>query len=206
MRNLEGTQHRRNVVLAQMMKYEKLTREEFDSLKVIPLDVSGFNRPDHRSGLATYFREQLRGWLKTWVKEYNEANDADINIYRSGLKVYTTIDTRIQQHAEDAVNSWLPQLQETFNDHWANRKDEPWTYQYMDVEERINPDFIEDKIKVSPRYLGMKKRDVPQDSIELAFNTPREMKIFSWNHEGYEVDTLMSPRDSIYYYLSLIHI
>jgi penicillin-binding protein 1A len=204
LRRLEQTQHRRNVVFSQMMTYDYMPQEEFDSLKLIELDMSSFKRLDHNTGSATYFREQLRAWLKNWAQE-NPKEDGELwDIYKDGLRVYTTIDSRIQGYAEEAVAEWMPQLQDDFFEHWGpNYRYAPWTYPYND---RKDPNFLQKKMKQSERYRLLKKREVSPDSIQIIFETPIEMKLFSWHGDkNREIDTVLSPLDSINYTTRILH-
>ena len=196
-RNPDRAQKRRNVVLAQMEKYEFITPEEFDSLKVLPVDMSHFKRQDHKQGLATYFREYLRGELKKWCKTHTKPDGEPYNLYKDGLKIYTTINSRMQRYAEKAVAEWLGgTLQPEFFKHWRNtrRYKHPPFYRISDKEYKR---IMTSAMKRSNRYYWLHKRGVSEDSIKKVFNTPAQMRVFSWKGD---IDTTMTPMDSILYY------
>jgi penicillin-binding protein 1A len=203
-RRLERTRDRRNVVLSQMENYGYLNTAERDSLQALDLDISRFARQDHNAGLATYFREQLRLWMKDWCEQHTKPNGEPYDIYKDGLKIYTTIDSRMQTYAEEATSEWMSQLQDDFFKHWGPKyAHEPWTYPYND---RKDPEFIQRKMRQSDRYRSLKKQNVPADSIEQIFVTPIPMTVFSWHGNGnHELDTVMSPLDSIKYHRKILH-
>jgi penicillin-binding protein 1A len=116
-RNYDRAVVRRNVVLAQMLKYDRLTQEEFDKLKELPVDLSKFQAESHNAGTATYFREFLREQLSQWCKNNKKPDGTSYNLYKDGLKIYTTINSRMQTHAETAVKEHLRDLQKTFFQH-----------------------------------------------------------------------------------------
>lgn len=176
---------RRNIVLNQMNKYNFLTDEAFDSLKVKPIELR-FRAATHSEGLATYFREHLRLELKEWCKENVKVDSTHYNLYKDGLKIYTTIDSRLQKIAEDVVKEHLSKLQKDFFEHWKNR--DPW---------KNYPEELEKSIKNSPYYKGLVEKGLSQDSITTILNTPKKMTIFSWQGE---IDTVMTPIDSIRYH------
>jgi len=223
-RNPENSTHRRNVVLGQMMKYKFLTRNEFDSLKVIPINTEKFQVQDHTAGMATYFREYLRKimtahepiernyyskqhyievkdqWdnnpLYGWCQKNKKPDGTPYNIYKDGLRIYTTIDSRMQKYAEESLTEHVGQnLQPSFNKEWKNRKNAPWdpTMRQKDIDKQT-----ELLIKRSDRYISLKGEGISEQEILKTFDVPIEMKIFSWNGE---VDTIMTPRDSLLYYL-----
>jgi penicillin-binding protein 1A len=194
----DRSKFRRNIVIEQMAKYNYISDTIADSLKQLDLEID-YQRVDHNQGMAPYFREKLRMFMKEWANKTKKTDGTNAyDIYSDGLKIYTTLDSRIQKYAEDAMLEYLPQLQKQFDEHWAKIKKDPWNYR-SDIE-RYNPDFLEDKMKVSERYRKLKKQGVPEDSIKLIFNTPIQMKVFDWKAEGYEKDTLISPLDSIRYF------
>jgi len=184
-RNPDNSTKRRNVVLGQMRRYDLLSEETYDSLKAMPLKLN-YRAEDHNEGLATYFREFLRLYLMKWCKEHKKNDGTTYNIYRDGLRIYTTINAKMQQYAEDAVKEHLTELQKTFNEHWKGR--EAWS-QF--------PEIITDAMKHSSRYRELQDNKVSEDSIKNVFNTKIQMTVFSWHGE---IDTLMSPLDSIKYY------
>lgn len=184
-RNPENSRQRRDVVLYQMNKYDFLNRQQYDSLKALPIKLK-FNPEDHTAGIATYFRESLRLELIKWCKEHVKSDGTPYNLYRDGLRIYTTIDSRMQRYAEEAVKEHLSPLQKTFFSHWKGKI--PWNE---------TPEIIDDAMKRSFRYAELKENGVKPDSIKKNFNTKIPMTVFSWQGE---IDTLMSPLDSIKYY------
>ncbi|MAX68539.1 MAG: penicillin-binding protein [Flavobacteriales bacterium] len=196
-RNPEGTQNRRNVVLSQMMKNKKLSRTEFDSLKALPLGLD-FQKTGHNEGSSTYFREQLREMLKKWCSTHKKPNGEYYNLYTDGLKVYTTIDLRIQKHAEQAVKNHLKVLQREFNKVYKNSK----TPYPRDFSKQQIDGLINQAVKRSERYRKLKNQGKSDSEIENIFNTKVNTYLFSWKGE---IDTLISPRDSVIYNKFFLH-
>ena len=197
-RNPEGTQNRRNVVLSQMMKYEKITKTEYDSLKTLPLNLD-YQKVDHNQGLAPYFREQLRSWMKEWCSKNKKPNGEHYNLYTDGLIIQTTIDSRLQKHAEAAVKKKMAELQEKFYKHWKGFSNAPYPKDFS--REQID-EIIYQGIKRSERYRKLKNQGKTKKEIDKIFNIKVNTTLFSW--EG-EVDTLISPRDSVIYNKFFIH-
>lgn len=194
-RNPERAMERRDVVLNQMNKYNFISDEEYDSLTLIPIDMSSFKVQDHTTGLATYFREYLRGFLKDWCMTHFKPDGTPYNIYKDGLKIYTTINSKMQQYAEDAVKEHLANdLQPAFYKHWKGHKNAPFDFH---LSTRQVDSLIVQAMRRSDRYRSLRKSGMPGDSINLIFNTPIKMTVFSWNGD---IDTVMSPLDSIKYY------
>ena len=193
-RNEEGTASRRNQVFYQMKRNNFLTEEEVDSLCALPLDLR-FTPQGHDRGLAPYFREYLRSYMKTWLKEYKEKTGVELNLYTDGLKIFTTIDSRMQRYAEEAVQEHMSNLQRVFFKVEENRKYRPFHFQGNATKEIEN--ILTQAMKRTPRYRGLKKAGVSMDSINKVFNTPMEMTVFSWNGDR---DTTMTLMDSIRYY------
>ena len=191
LRNSEKSKHRRNVVLNQMVKYNYLEEEVYDSIKTEHI-VLDYQVEDHNIGLATYFREMLRDYLKEWCRNHKKENGEPYNLYRDGLKIYTTLDSRMQRYAEDAVKEHLTVLQKQFFKHWEGRSNAPF---WRLTDEEID-DILRKGMVNSERYRLLRLRKVPRDSIELIFDTPTEMKVFSWKGE---IDTVMTPMDSVRY-------
>lgn len=192
---------RRNVVLHNMYETGSLTKEEYDQNVAKPLKLD-FKRQDHKAGNATYFREYLRQWLTTWVNENEKPDGGKWDIYKDGLKVYTTIDSRMQNYAEQASAQWLSKLQKDFYAHWKGNKYDPWAYPYSG---RTNPNLIDNAVKQSERYRLMKKSGKNEEEINKAFHTADTMTVFSWYAKNYDLDTVMSPYDSIKYVKKLLH-
>ena len=181
----ERSQQRRNTVLSQMAKYDYLTDEQRDSLQNVPL-VLDYNNITHNTGLAPYFREKLRQEVQQWLNEHPNEDGSTYNLYTDGLKVYTTLDARLQRHAEQAVAKHMAQLQETFFAHWKDRK--PWGE---------NDRSLRQAMRRSERYRTLKAAGSTDEEIETSFNTPIPMTVFSWKGE---IEKTMSPLDSIAYY------
>lgn len=194
-RNPERAFLRREVVLSQMARYGYLNEVEYDSLRILPLDMSKHQIQDQNTGTATYFREYLRQELNEWASNKMKPDGTNYNIYKDGLKIYTTIDSRMQQHAEAAVAEHMGEdLQKAFFDHWKGYSNAPFG---ADLEPEDIKRLMENSMRRSERYRKLRVANVPQDSIREIFNTPAEMRVFSW--EG-EIDTVMTPMDSIRYY------
>ncbi|HRZ77897.1 MAG TPA: transglycosylase domain-containing protein, partial [Bacteroidales bacterium] len=186
---------RRNTVLGQMEKYGYIDKHTYDSVSVLPIDMSRYQMQDHRSGLATYFREYLRGYLADWCENHEKPDGSNYNIYTDGLKIYTTIDSRMQRYAEEAVQEHMGKdLQPAFFRHWIGKKRAPFDYRL--TQEEID-DLLRQAMLRSNRYQSLKERGASEQEIQREFATPVEMTVFSW--DGLK-DTLMSPMDSILYY------
>ena len=199
-RNPERAKRRRNVVLGQMYRYGLLHPTEFDSIRKLPLDVSKFRVQDHTSGLATYFREYLRLELTEWAKKHKKPDGTHYNIYKDGLKIYTTIDSRMQRYAEEAVKEHLGgHLQDEFFKHWKGFENAPFG---RDLSKQQIQTSIENSMRRSDRYRKMRAEGAREEAIFEAFKKPVQMTIFSWKGE---IDTLLSPLDSIWYYKNFLN-
>ncbi len=215
--------NRRNVVLGQMEKANFITQAQQDSLSAMPIKLN-FHKVDHKEGLATYFREYLRGVLNAskpekanyrgwqmqkfyedsldwetnplygWCKKNYKKDGKPYNLYTDGLKIYTTIDSRMQQFAEEAVQEHIKDLQVQFFKEKKGRKKAPYSNQ-LD-QEQID-EIIARNMRQSDRYRQMKSAGLSEQEINRVFNTPEEMTVFSW--EGMK-DTILTPLDSIKYY------
>lgn len=186
----EQSLQRRNVVLAQMGKYNFLRDAQVDSLQALPIKLQ-YNKITHHTGLAPYFREYLRQELVTWCEQYNKEHEEPINLYTDGLKIYTTIDSRLQQYAEEAMQRQMTQIQKTFYTHWGKR--DPWQ-QY--------PGYMDEVIRKSERYRNLKRQGLSHEEIIAAMNKPVPMTIFKW--EG-EAEVMMSSIDSLKHYLKFLN-
>ena len=189
---------RRNVVFAQMAKNEFITQKEKDSLQQLPLKIN-FTPESHNDGLATYFREYLRGYLKKWTKNNPKPNGELYNINRDGLKIFVTIDSRMQQYAQEAVQEHISNLQKYFFKEQQKNETAP----FYDLEEEQIDAIYKRARKRSERYRRMKKNGYSDKQIDSAFNASTDMRVFSWNDQR-EVDTIMSPNDSIKYYKTIL--
>ena len=193
-RNPERSIARRNLVLSKMAENGYITQAECDSISLIPIDMTHFNVMDHNTGQATYFREFLRGQLNEWAKNTTRADGQPYNIYRDGLKIYTTIDSRMQHYAEEAVKEFMgKELQPMFYNHWKGQKNAPFSNLTADEIDHI----LETSMKRTDRYRSLKNTGMCMDSIKAEFNRPVRMTVFSWDGP---IDTVMTPMDSIRYY------
>ncbi len=190
----ENALKRRNIVLFQMQKNGYLTRVEYDSLKEIPLKTR-FNPETHNEGLAPYFREFLRdNYMKKWCAEHLKPNGKPYDLYRDGLKIYTTIDSRMQLYAEEAVTQHMTDLQGQFDKTLKKKKNAPFSWKVK--QEEIDA-IMNSAKKRSDRYKRMHKEGTSEEEIDKAFATPIPMTVFSW---AGDIDTTLSPLDSIRYY------
>ena len=198
-RHPERAMARRNVVMKQMAKAGYISNEEYEELTEKPVDMSNYQLLDHTTGPAPYLREYLRRVLTQWAKNYRKPDGTTYDIYKDGLKIYTTIDSRLQRYAEEAVTEHLKgNLQPEFFKHWAGRKNAP----YYRLKEDDIEDLMNQAIRRSDRYRNMKADGRSEREIRESFNTPVEMAIFTW--EG-DIDTVMTPMDSIRYYKFFLH-
>jgi penicillin-binding protein 1A len=196
-RHPERALTRRNLVISQMATYGFITPEERDSISQLPIDMSEFGVLDHNTGQATYLREYLRGVLGEWAKTKTKPDGTPYNIYKDGLKIYTTIDSRMQRYAEEAVREHLAlDLQPAFDRHWKGYTNAPFSLEKEEID-----NLMELSMKRSERYRVMKKAGISLDSINKSFKTPVKMTVFSWNGP---IDTVMTPMDSMRYYKSFL--
>jgi penicillin-binding protein 1A len=196
-RHMDTTVMRRNVVMFQMVKYKYLSKEKYEALKVKPIKL-WFHPEDHNEGLATYFREYLRDrFLKKWCSEnLNAATGKNYDIYRDGLRIYATIDSRMQKYAEDAVREHMTFLQGEFNK--LKKKNFPFSWKV--TKEEIESMMVAG-MKASDRYHNMKDAGASLAEIDKSFHTAVDMRVFSWKGER---DTVLTPWDSIRYYKSFL--
>ncbi|MDR2955427.1 MAG: transglycosylase domain-containing protein [Prevotella sp.] len=224
---VDTTKHRRNVVLSQMFKYGYITKQQFDSLRLLPMTLN-FRQASHNAGLAPYTREYLRltmsakkpeakdyfawqkdqytrdsiSWLNDplygWCNKNKKPDGSNYNLVTDGLKIYTTIDSRMQQYAEEAMTEHLSkEIQPKFDKQNKGRSYAPFAYA-----ERNNIDtFLYSAMKVTDRYRKMKKAGKSEIDIYKVFQEPAEMKVFSWRGE---IDTIMTPWDSIRYHKGIL--
>ncbi|WP_268035579.1 penicillin-binding protein 1A [Algoriphagus sp. PAP.12] len=189
--NPDNALRRRNTVLAQMVKNNFLDKTEFDSISAMPIELD-YRVQNQNIGLATYFREVVKADLLRWTKENIKSDGSSYDLFGDGLKIYVTIDSRMQRYAEEAVEEHMSALQKLFYKEMGSR--EPW----VDGDNRVIPNFIEDAVKRTEAYRLLKIRYKDDtDSINFKLNEKKKMRIFSW--EG-EIDTLMSTMDSLKYY------
>lgn len=199
----ERALERRNVVLGQMMKYGFLTPETFARNKVKPLGLN-FNIENHNTGPAPYFREVLRDWMKDWLAQYNKENGTEYDLYTDGLRIYTTIDSRMQSYAEAAALKHMTDQQQIFYNYFKAQKMNPWVVKNSRGGYVEDPNFMQRAMKQSWRYIELKKAyGDDTKKIMAVMTTPVKMKVFSYRGER---DTIMSPLDSIKYYKKFLHI
>ncbi|PRX57007.1 penicillin-binding protein 1A [Flagellimonas meridianipacifica] len=193
--------NRRNTVLGQMAKYGYITEMEKDSLQALEMDLN-FSPESHREGLATYFRMYLQRYLNKWIDENPKPDGEKYNIYLDGLKVYTTVDSRMQKNAEDAVQEHMKRLQAEF--FHQNTPDRNPTAPFLELESFEIDNIMERAMKVSARWKAMKRQGVSENEIRASFRKKTEMTVFDWNSDSFEKDTIMTPMDSIRYYKTFL--
>lgn len=188
--NPEKSKKRRNVVLNQMVKYGYLSTTKAAVLKQKDIELN-YNRVTQSEGLAAHLREQLRLELKDWCKNHKKSDGSNYNIYTDGLRIYTTIDSKMQQYAENAVNKHMTQLQATFNKEWAGAY--PWG---------SDDQFVLKAMRNSDRYKNLVAEGKSAAEIDKIFRQKVNMSIFDWaaKDSDYEVERTMSPMDSIIHY------
>lgn len=190
----ENALERRNVVLSQMETNGYITEKEEDSLQQLPLSIT-FSPQGHDEGVATYFRVYLQGFMKDWISKNPKPDGGEYNIYRDGLKIYTSIDSRMQDYAEEAVKAHISNLQKEFDRQNKNNKTAP----FRDVTLEERNDLIKDAMRRSERWRVLKDQGKSNEEIVESFGKKTEMRIFTW--DGIK-DTVMTPRDSIIHYKS----
>lgn len=189
--NPENALSKRNEVMGKLFKHGYIkTREEFDSLKALPI-VLQYKVQNQNVGLATYFRRVLEPELMNWCKERG------IDLWESGLKIYTTLDSRLQRYAEEAVVESMKDQQKVFDEHWKGRN--PW----LDEDWREIKGFLQSRIKQTETYRNLvSKYGEGNDSVKIMLNLKKPMRVFSWKGER---DTLFSSMDSLNYYKRFLH-
>ncbi|MDT0642122.1 transglycosylase domain-containing protein [Zunongwangia sp. F363] len=190
---------RRNQVLKQMEKNGYLTPSEKDSLQSLPLKLD-FSPEGHDEGMATYFRAYVQKFLGEWIDKNPKPDGSEYNIYRDGLKVYTSIDSKMQEYAEEAVEQHIAHLQKEFARQNRNNPTAP----FRDVEKSEVDQIVESAMRRSDRWRQMKAKDMSEEKIRASFDKEREMRVFSWTSPKHTKDTVMTPRDSILYYKSYL--
>jgi penicillin-binding protein 1A len=191
-KNIEGVTNRRNVVLKQMEKAEIITEAQKLQLQRLPIKLN-FKLESHKDGTATYFREYLREYMKKWVEENKKPDGSDYNIYKDGLRIYTTIDSRMQLYAEEAVEAHMANLQEEFFEQAKENKNAP----FVNISQAETDRILKKAMKASARWNIMESNDKSEEEIIASFKQKTKMKVFTWKGER---DTIMTPLDSIRYY------
>ena len=191
-RNPENANRRRNVVLGQMQKYNYISEQECKEKSANPIKLR-FNPQSHDEGIATYFREMLRNYMKEWCKTHYKANGENYDVHKDGLKIYTTINYKMQKYAEEAVKEHFTSLQSEFFKHTKGYKDAPFT---GISKEDIEKYYIQ-AMKNSDRYRSLKSEGLSEKDIKANFKEKTNMRVFTWAGDK---DTIMSPWDSLRYY------
>ncbi|MBW1294082.1 transglycosylase domain-containing protein [Aquimarina litoralis] len=194
--------NRRNTVLSQMAKYGYIKDKEKDSLQKLPLKLQ-YTPEGYSEGSATYFRNVVKKKVQTWIKENPKGKDKEGNlefhdIYEDGLKIYVTVDSRMQRYAEEAVKEHMTNLQKEFDRQEIHNKTSP----FRGISSKQINSIVNNAIWNSPRSKIMKNKGIDKDEILASFDKPTKMKVFSWKGT---IDTIMTPRDSILYYKRFLH-
>jgi len=197
LRNPENAKKRRNVVLMQMVKNGHLTQAEYDELSKKPVGAKRYNVDSNNEGAATYFREHLRtDVMPKILKDLKNENGKPYNLYTDGLKIYTTLDSKMQRFAEESVQKHMQGLQKQFDQHWKNYKEEkPWG----------DDKWIDRQIENSQRWETLKEAGMSDADARANFETPTQMSIYTWKNGGSEMDTTMTPLDSVRYYFCMLN-
>lgn len=191
-RNPENALKRRNTVLSQMEKYGYLTSEELETKSALPIQLK-YNPQAHDEGIATYFREMLRNYMKDWCKTHYKPNGDQYDVHKDGLRIYTTINYQMQKNAEEAVKEHFKYLQNEFFKHTKGYRDAPFTgISKADIEK-----YYLQAMKNSDRYRALKEEGLNDKEIKADFEQKTKMRVFTWNGDK---DTVMSPWDSLRYY------
>ncbi|MDA8698670.1 transglycosylase domain-containing protein [Flavobacteriaceae bacterium] len=193
-RRASRVEQRRNVVLQQMERNGFITESERDSIKQIPLKID-YTPDSHREGLATYFRAYLQQFMRSWTKNNPKADGTNYDIFRDGLRIYTTIDSRLQEIGETSVSAHMSNLQEEF--FLQNTPEANPTAPFLDLREGEIDTLLQNTARRSERWRKMRLAGKDEETIWASFKKPVEMEVFSWKGD---LDTLMTPLDSIRYY------
>jgi penicillin-binding protein 1A len=188
--------HRRNVVLKQMERNNFISNKLKDSLQLKDLGLD-IHREDHSDGSATYFREYLRDFMKTWIKNNPKPDGSQYDLHRDGLKIYVTLDSRMQMYAEEAMNEHMSNLQRIFFKEQKRNRTAP----FYDLDKKEIASTLEQAMKRSNRWRQMKKSGASEKEIRASFDKKVNMKIFSYKGD---IDTILSPKDSIRYYKHIL--
>ncbi|SFF84748.1 transglycosylase domain-containing protein [Salegentibacter agarivorans] len=191
-RRPELVKQRRNQVFVQMNKNGYLSEQEKDSLQKLPLNLD-FSPEGHDEGMATYFRVYLQGFMKDWIQKNPKPDGSEYSLYRDGLKIYTSIDSKMQQYAETAVEKHISHLQKEFDRQNKNNKTAP----FRDIDQGQVDGIVKSAMRRSVRWKEMKDQGKSEEDILASFDKETKMRVFSW--DGIK-DTIMTPKDSIFYY------
>ncbi len=205
LRREEITLDKRNIVLGQLARYDYITEQEKDSLQGLKMDIN-YNPESHSEGLATYFRMYLQRFMKDWIdknpKPAMEGDRDKYNLYLDGLKIYTTIDSRMQKNAEEAVAQHMERLQAEF--FVQNTKERNPTTPFLDLTIEETDLIMERAMKTSERWRKMKDAGKSENEIRESFTKKTEMTVFDWKSDTREKDTILTPLDSIRYYKTFL--
>lgn len=194
LRRPEMVRSRRNIVYQQMLRNKLITEEQRDSLAALPITLD-FNPQSHREGIATYFRAYLQQFMRSWISKHPKEDGTFYNLYLDGLRIYTTIDSRLQTYAEDAVTAHMSNLQkEFFRQNVPEYND---IAPFLDVEKEDVENIMQQAKRRSERWRKMKALGHDEETILASFEKPTQMEVFGWNGD---IDTIMTPTDSIRYY------
>ena len=194
LRRPELVRERRNIVYQQMLRNNLIDQKEKDSLAALPIEVD-FNPQSHREGIATYFRAYLQKFMRSWIANNPKEDGSSYNLYLDGLSIYTTIDSRLQTYAEQAVGAHMSTLQKEF----FRQNSEAFnpTAPFLEIKDDEIERIMEQAKQRSERWRKMKARGIDEAGILASFDEPTEMEVFGWNGD---IDTVMTPTDSIRYY------
>ena len=194
LRRPEIVRERRNIVYQQMLRNNLIDQKEKDSLAALPIEVD-FNPQSHREGIATYFRAYLQKFMRSWIANNPKEDGSSYNLYLDGLSIYTTIDSRLQTYAEQAVGAHMSTLQKEF----FRQNSEAFnpTAPFLEIKDDEVERIMEQAKQRSERWRKMKARGIDEAGILASFDEPTEMEVFGWNGD---IDTVMTPTDSIRYY------
>jgi penicillin-binding protein 1A len=189
-KNPKAAIERRNTVINRMVESNFITADEGRKYKLKPIDLTNYKKQDENNGLAPYFRDVIRDELKRWCKDHkNPSTDKPFDLYEDGLRIYTTINPRMQIYAEEAVSKQMPSLQKVLNAQPSIRRGLAW---------KDHSNTLEALIHNTERWRNMEDDGIPATEIRKSFDQPIQMKVFAWNSRR-ETDTVMSPLDSIKY-------
>lgn len=193
-RNPERSKERRNTVLSRMVKYGYLPPEDLDSIQQLPLTLK-YKERTHNDGIGMYFREHLRLYLEEELKKYTKPDGSSYNIYADGLKIYTTIDSKMQRYAEAAMAEEMRKIQASYFKHFKKHEDAvPYG----------SEDLLKQQVRNSERVRSLKAQGVSKEDISKALRDKVAMNLLDWK-TGKDIDTLLTPVDSVKYYLSLLN-
>ncbi|MBP6731092.1 MAG: transglycosylase domain-containing protein [Chitinophagales bacterium] len=188
---VEASTQRRNVVIDQLYNYNFINKQQRDSLQKLPIALN-FHPDTQNEGVAAYFREYLRMWMKTWCNDQRKPDGSKYDLYKDGLRIYTTIDSRLQKYAEEAQYEHLKEMQQKFFAYWSGK--DPW---------KDFPTEWQAIYSHCPQYIDLKKQGKTPEEIDAILKVPGKRKVFSYDNGG-EKDTIISVYDSIRYHRMIL--